>query len=290
VTATARKFRAAVLQFEVDPTSIKNNLSIAEELLEEAASEGAELAVFPEYCWTAYANPLLAEQVPSGPTSTQLIELARRHSMCLALGSMIEKDQDGMHLTSMVIGRDGTILGKHRKTSLVGADLEVKLEERSVVGMKDELGAGMVAGNKLDPIQTELGTFGVLLGAELDVPEAARTLIMKGAEILLVSVSFETRWVEDIDFLGRARAYENSAYVIVANRSGSWDSPEGYLTYGGGSAIISPLGEIICTVGQRATRGIAVGTIDLDNLEKIRNSFNIINLRNSEAYLSAKGK
>jgi predicted amidohydrolase len=282
-----RKFKAATLQFEVDPTSIQHNLSIAEELLEEAASEGAELAVFPEYCWTAYANPQRAEQVPYGPTLTRLGELARKHLMCIASGSLVEKDQDGMYLTSVLLGRDGALLGKHRKTSLVGADLEVKLEGKSVVGMKDEIGAGICAGSKLDPIRTELGNLGILLGAELDVPEAARTLIMKGAEILLASVSFETRWVEDINFLGRARAYENSAYVIVANRSGLWDSPEGYLTYGGGSAIVSPLGEIICTIGQRATKGISVATIDLDQLGEVRRSFNILNLRRPHAYISA---
>ena len=280
-----RKFKAATLQFEVDPTSIQHNLSIAEELLEEAASEGAELAVFPEYCWTAYANPQLAEQVPYGPTSTRLGEFARKHSMYIASGSLVEKDQDGMYLTSVLLGRDGALLGKHRKTSLVGADLEVKLEGKSVVGMKDEIGAGICAGSKLDPIRAELGNLGILLGAELDVPEAARTLVMKGAEILLASVSFETRWVEDISFLGQARAYENSAYLIVANRSGSWDSPEGFLTYGGGSAIMSPLGEMMCTVGRRTSKGIAVATIDLDLLREVRKSFNILSLRNSRAYI-----
>jgi predicted amidohydrolase len=279
-----RRFKVAALQFEVEPNNILGNLSTAAELVEEAASENVRLAVLPEYCWTAFADPRLAQRIPTGSIPQGICELARQHSMCIASGSIVETDEDRLYLTSLLIGPDGEILGKHRKTSLVGADVEVKLQGKSAVGMKNELGAGIHPGQSIEPIRTELGTIGLLLGAELDVPEVARTQVLKGAEILIASVSFEMRWAEDINFLGRARAYENSAYVIVANRSGDWDSPEGYLTYGGSSIIVSPLGEIISNAGQRLTKGMAAATIDFDRLTEIRRSFNMLALRQPELY------
>ncbi|MDA4130888.1 MAG: carbon-nitrogen hydrolase family protein, partial [Thaumarchaeota archaeon] len=147
-------------------------------------------------------------------------------------------------------------------------------------------GAGIEPGKSLDPIKSELGSLGILLGADLDTPEAARTLMLKGAEVIIAPVSFERQWVEDIEFLGKSRAYENSAYFIISNRSGEWNSPGGHLTYGGGSSIFSPMGEVISSAGTRSLSSYAVSLLDLNYLRSVRESFGMLGLRRPDAYAS----
>jgi predicted amidohydrolase len=280
-------FKAATLQFEVSPDAIDLNFRKAEGLVKSIIEDFGQidLVVFPEYAWTAYADPKTAQDIPDGKICRKLTNFANEYSTHIVAGSMVEKDDNGsLHLTSILVDRRGSVVGKHRKISLVGAGKQVRLGGRTVVGMKDELGAGIEPGKSVEPIKSELGNVGLLLGADLDTPEAARTLALKGAELLISPVSFERQWVEDIEVFGRARAYENSAYVIISNRSGEWNSPEGHLIYGGGSAIFSPMGEIVSSAGTRSTSSYALSIIDLEYLRNVRESFGMLSLRHPGAY------
>jgi predicted amidohydrolase len=282
-------FKAATLQFEISPDTIDQNLKTADNLVQSLTEDFGQidLIVFPEYAWTAYADAKTAEEIPDGKICSKMMRMAKEYSTHIVAGSIVERDPKGsFYLTAVLIDRSGKVLGKHRKISLVGAGAQVKLGGRSVVGMKDELGAGMEPGKSLDPIKSELGSLGILLGADLDTPEAARTLMLKGAEVIISPVSFERQWVEDIEFLGKSRAYENSAYLIVSNRSGEWNSPGGHLTYGGGSAIFSPMGEVISSAGTRSLSSYAVSLLDLNYLRSVRESFGMLGLRRPDAYVS----
>lgn len=72
------------------------------------------------------------------------------------------------------------------------------------------------------------------------------------------------------DTLLRARAIENLAYVVGVNRVGT----DPACTYGGGSAVISPRGETLVSLGNKEAVGaITLGDDDKDALDRFRKKF-----------------
>ena len=82
----------------------------------EAADDGAELAVFPELVIHGHCTPNtweIAEEVPDGPTTKKLIELAAEYGLVLSVG-LSEKENDLVYNTQVLVGPAGYI-GKQRK-------------------------------------------------------------------------------------------------------------------------------------------------------------------------------
>lgn len=280
------RYKAAAVQFEVKPRDIDFNLSKAEGLLDEAAKENVKLAVFPEYCWTGYPAAEFAEPVPGGTISNRLSEKAKEHGMHIISGSIIEKDGGELFLTNAFINAKGEIVGKQRKISILDSRWSISTKEW-YPAMKDDAGAGIKPGDVVQPVKTELGSIGTMFGADVDVPEHARTLVLKGAEILVASVSIEQKfWADEIEFWARCRAWENSCYLILADRVGTWkNSPEGDVRYAGYSLIVSPFAEIICSAS-KFQEELAIATIDIKAFREIRKYHYLPSLRdaNPKAY------
>ncbi len=80
------------------------------------------------------------------------------------------------------------------------------------------------------------------------------------------------------------RAFENMFYVVAANRVGMWeDTPIGDVLFLGSSRIISPLGEIMASAGE-FTEGMAMGSIDLTVLRKMKQESNLLEWRLPHTY------
>ena len=105
----------------------QRNVSVALDLVERAARQGAELVVLPEY--TPYlgrrsGNEANAEPIP-GPTSERFAEVAARWGIWLLAGSMLERsDQPGRYYnTSLLFDPSGRQVAKYRKIHLFDIDL-----------------------------------------------------------------------------------------------------------------------------------------------------------------------
>src|SRR5688500_18171605 len=143
----------------------------AVELLEEAAGDGAQLAVLPEtfvplYPGNAWGQAAAAfggfdelwerlwensVEVP-GPQLEPLVETCRRHDLVCAIGvNEREAERPGsLYNTVVYLSREG-VLHKHRKL---------------MPTMQERLFHGIGAGDDLDPVQTPLGRVGGLLCGE----------------------------------------------------------------------------------------------------------------------------
>jgi predicted amidohydrolase len=270
------EFKIGAVQFQSAPDDVDENLSNAVKLLDEATRSGVKLTVFPEYCWTGYPHSKFAQPIPEGAIIKVLADVAKRNQMHIVTGSFVEEEKGGLFSSNVIIDSKGEIVGKQRKVHLLDKTLGGPI--------KNELGAGLKPGGFFEIFETELGKIGILTGSDIDPPEAARTLALKGADILAVSLSGDMKWLDCIRYLTRARAYENGVYVIVSNRVGKWEkSPMGDITYAGSSMIISPLGEILASAGVYA-EGVAVASINILKLHEMRKSFNILTLRKRETY------
>ena len=100
----------------------------------------------------------------------------------------------------------------------------------------------------LEPVTVELGgtTVGVMTCYDLRFPELARTLVDRGAEVLLVPAAWVAgpRKVDHWTTLLRARAIENTVYVVGVGQPGP--------RYTGHSMVVGPLGDVLVEGGDGA--------------------------------------
>src|SRR5262245_60465539 len=112
-----RRLRVASVQMESLPGDKKANFRKIESFVEKAAAQRVRLILFPECCVTGYwfirnltSDQLgaLAEEVPDGPSTRRLVELAARHNVVVGAG-LVEAAGEGVFHNSYVVALpDGT--------------------------------------------------------------------------------------------------------------------------------------------------------------------------------------
>ncbi len=88
--------------------------------LTRARELGAQIACFPEACLFGWVNPeahAQADPIP-GRTTVRLGELARKHSMMIAIG-LAEQQAGKLHNAAVLIDLDGELLLHHRKMNIL---------------------------------------------------------------------------------------------------------------------------------------------------------------------------
>ncbi|MGV6813541.1 MAG: nitrilase-related carbon-nitrogen hydrolase [Phycisphaerales bacterium] len=102
---------------------------------------------------------------------------------------------------------------------------------------------------------------------DLRFPELFRLNIHQGAQVFVLGANWPSPRIAHWRALCIARAIENQAYVIAANRTGS----DPHLRYPGNSIIINPMGEVIGELGDEET--VLGATIDPDLITHWRSTF-----------------
>src|SRR3954469_24238029 len=118
-----RDIRVATVQFQSEPGDKAYNLGRVRHFVTQAAESGVEIIAFPEMCLTGYwhvrkltqpAVEALAEPVPDGPCTQELLRLSREHGMSIAAG-LIERGDDGRLYNSYVVAMADGKWARHRK-------------------------------------------------------------------------------------------------------------------------------------------------------------------------------
>lgn len=235
---------AAILQFSPRFGDVNTNLAYIEESL---TGLDADLAVLPELCTTGYQflsreeAVSLSEPVPDGPAVQVMTALARKERMYICWG-MAEKAGDVLYNSSVLTGPDGYI-GIYRKTHLF-------LDEKK----------WFAPGNLGFPVWT-IGDIraGMMVCFDWIYPEAARSLALQGADIILHPVNLVLPWCQQAMLI---RSLENRVFSITANRVGAeqrGDAAE--LRFTGGSQIADPAGNILFRMGPDAA-GVQIAAFD----------------------------
>jgi predicted amidohydrolase len=105
-------------------------------------------------------------------------------------------------------------------------------------------------------------TLGLMTCYDLRFPELGRALVDRGADVLVVPAAWVAgpRKVDHWRTLVRARAIENTAYVVAAGQPGP--------RYSGHSLVVDPLGDVLAEAGEAAETLTA--TLDTAVLEEAR--------------------
>lgn len=245
------------------------NIERAERLVRQAAARGAKIACLPELFNTMYFCVETrreyfdwAEPVP-GPTTDRMGALARELGIVL-IAPVFEKAPDGRYFNcAAVLGPDGQMIGKYRKSSIPFMDAAQSRDPRG--NEKFYFSPGDLGFPTFD---TPFARIGILICYDRHFPEAARVLGLGGAEIVFVPTATTrmTRYLWDVEL--RAHAVANVFYVCGVNKVGV-DIGGSTRDHHGNSMIVSPKGEIMAEAS--ATEDdIAVADVDLSALPALR--------------------
>jgi deaminated glutathione amidase len=271
---SGRELAAAAIQMSSTPDKAENRI-IAENLLREAVSAGAQLVVLPEL-WSCHGLDAVyrenAEPVP-GPTTEFLANLARELGVYLLGGSILEGEPGAERLsnTSTFFDPSGELRAVYRKIHL----FDVKVSDREYLES-----ANIAPGEEIVTAKAGPATLGLSVCYDVRFPELYRLLTLRGAEILAVPAAFTLQTGKDHwELLLRARAVENQAFVVAPAQWGR--KADGRWTYGR-SMIVDPWGTVLATCPDR--NGFALATLDLDYLDRFRSEFPALANRRPEAY------
>src|ERR687885_598034 len=204
-----RDIRVAAVQFQHAPGDKSYNLGRIRQFVALAARSGVEIIAFPEMCLTGYwhvrklsreAVDALAESVPEGASSRELLRLAREHGITIGAG-LIERAEDGRLYNAYVVAMPDGRWGLHRKLH--------SFEHEAISD-----------GDRYTAFDTPHGCrVGVLICYDNNIVENARATALLGAEILLAPHqtggcdSVSPRAMKPIDPAIWARRHEDPAAI-----------------------------------------------------------------------------
>lgn len=262
----------AIAQFHPRLAESEANLTRIGEIIDHiCGAQRVNIVVFPELTTTGYECGVkfteLAEPVP-GHTIETLAERAQRYQTYIALGMVIKhKVESVVYDGAILIDPNGEVAGQYHKVHL-------KPEERPIFR----------GGYKFPVFETTFGVIGMLIGWDLAFPEAARSLALDGAELIVAPANWENQSIEEWKTYLRARAFENSLFIAGANRIGD----EYTYSFGGESAVMAPRGETLAYVGrdenERPKEAYSIAKIDLDLVKKYREELQIMQSRQPATY------
>jgi N-carbamoylputrescine amidase len=224
----------------------------------EAAGRGANIILTPElfqghYFCTAQEEKNFARAFPADqhPCVTALRELAAKHKVFLPV-SFYEKDGPCYYNSVAAVGPDGTMMGVYRKTHIPdGPGYQEKFYFRP-----GDTGYRVW--------QTPWGKVGVGICWDQWFPEAARGMMMLGADVLLYPTAIgsepHNKALDTRDRWRRAQqghAVSNVVPVAAANRVGT----ENGQAYYGSSFIADQSGALVESF-DRTEEGVLVHAFD----------------------------
>ena len=268
----------------------RDNLLRLGEGIRDLAKRGAELIVLQElhnslyFCQTEDVNNFdLAETIP-GPSTQFYGELAQKFGVVIVT-SLFEKRAPGLyHNTAVVLEKDGSIAGTYRKMHI--PDDPAYYEKFYFT--PGDLG--------FHPIQTSVGTLGVMVCWDQWYPEAARLMALQGAELLIypTAIGYESsdtpeeqqRQRRAWQTVMRGHAVANGLPVIAVNRVGFEPDPSGQtngIQFWGTSFVAGPQGEIVYEACDDDEESIIV-EMDMDHSEQVRRWWPFLRDRRIDSY------
>ena len=247
------------------------------------AEKGAQLIVLQELHNTLYfcqtedvSNFDLAETIP-GPSTEFFGALAKQLNVVIVI-SLFEKRAVGLyHNTAVVLEKDGSIAGTYRKMHI--PDDPAYYEKFYFT--PGDLG--------FQPIQTSVGTLGVMVCWDQWYPEAARLMALAGAEVLIYPTAIgysdeddeaeQQRQREAWTTVQRGHAVANGLPVVAVNRVGREDS----INFWGSSFVAGPQGEMLYRASEKEEERVIV-EVDLAHSENVRRWWPFLRDRRIENY------
>jgi N-carbamoylputrescine amidase len=266
------------------------NADRAETLVRQAAGQGAQVVLVQELFATPYfcieqlpQYFALAQPMQGHPLIARFADLARELGVVLPC-CYFERAGQAYFNSCAMIDADGRVLGNYRKTHIPQGP---GYEEKYYFSPGD-------TGFRV--WDTGFGRMGLGICWDQWFPEAARSMALRGAEVLLYPTAIgsepnspgydsQPHW----EMVMRGHAGANIMPVVAANRIGREVAPGGReVTFYGSSFIADQTGAIIARAG-RAEEAVLTATVDLDAIAELRASWGLFRDRRPETYVQGLG-
>ena len=258
-----QKLTVASVQFECHNGDKDYNLQVIDRITGEAARQGVQVISFHECSVSGYtfAQKLTKEQllevaelIPQGESTQELISIASRHNITLLAGLFEKDSQNNIYNSYLCVNRNG-IIAKHRK-------------------LHTFISPFLTPGNSYTTFELHGWKCGILICYDNNIVENVRATVLLGAQIIFMphvtmctpssrpgagfvdpklwtnrqndsgSLRREFDGLKGREWLMRwlpARAYDNGVYVVFSNPIGMDDDQ----LKNGCSMIIDPYGGIL---------------------------------------------
>jgi nitrilase len=257
----------AAVQMTSGP-DVSANLQTASGLLEQAAREGARVALLPEnfsFMGRHDADKrAVAERDGAGPVQEFLSRRARELKLWIVGGTTPISEVPGERVAAACLVYDdaGQRVARYDKIHLFDVDIPGRNEPYRE-------SAHIAPGSRLGLVPTPAGLLGLSVCYDLRFPEMYRSMAAAGAQWFTVPAAFtvptgRAHW----EALLRARAIENLSFVVAAAQWGHHAS--GRETYGD-SIIIDYWGAVLARLS--GGQGLIVAELDLGAQHAARHDF-----------------
>lgn len=230
----------------------RRNLQEIRRMLAIAGVRRSDLVLLGEYAnlhhrtWSTRKSEYVPEDIP-GRFTRAIASTAKKYRMNVVI-PMFGRYKNVLSSYAVIIDRNGRILGCYQKTH--------PTEQEQAMGIK--------AGNDLPVFSIDCAKIGIMTCMDIEYPEVAQVLMLRGAEMLLFP-HVQASWGEvDWEIRYRARAIDTGLYVVSA----CYGYPDGGWQPGkmiGRSGVVGRDGLILAEIG----RGIGVLSFEMD-LDKKR--------------------
>ena len=262
------------------------NVSNAEKLIRQAASKGAQIILIQElfesqyFCMDQKEELFeLSKPFENHPTINKFSELARELKVVLPV-SFFEKANRAHYNSVAIVDADGSVLGKYRKSHIPDGP---GYQEKFYFNPGD---TGFKVWN------TKYAKIGVGICWDQWFPEAARSMVLSGAELLLYPTAIggepEDDGFDSSDMWQRAmigHSASNQIPVIASNRIGTEKGIDIENYFYGRSFVTNHVGDKIAE-GSRDKEEVLIGKINLSEAETLRNVWGVFRDRRPDLYNS----
>ena len=249
--------KVGVVQMRPIFGAVEENIDRAISIIGQVSSD---LWVLPELFATGYQFRLaaearsLAEPVLGGLTVSRLIEAARKFDAFICAG-LPEIDRGRVYNATVLVGPDG-LVARYRKIHLFYHEKEI-----------------FSPGDLPFPVvDIGLAKVGMMICFDHFFPEAARTLAIRGAQVIAHPANLVMPIYAQLTM--RVRALENGVFTATANRVGEEARTDEALHFTGESQIVSPSGEILVSLSPTEERAESVVIDPLEASNKALNAYN----------------
>jgi predicted amidohydrolase len=265
------------------------------ELLRDAHARGAELVVFPELALTTFfprwfietwadVDEFFERSMPSAATQP-LFDAARDLGVGFAIGYAELTDDGHRYNTTILVERDGSIVGTYRKVHLPGHEDHEPwrpfqhLERRY-----------FEPGHEFTTWPAFNGFVGVATCNDRRWPETYRVLALQGCELALIGYNTPIHYAPDPSqdrlagfhnsLVLQSGAYQNGMWIVAVAKCGVEEGVDSLAE----SCIVAPSGEIVARA-TTATDEIIVADCNLDQCANYRQTlFDFDRYRRPDAY------
>ena len=278
-----RTINVAAIQASYGP-DMQANIGKTEGLIREAAEQGAQVILPPElfqgiYFPTRQDPKWFATAFAPGehPAVLALQKIAAALQVVIPI-SFFEKDGPRHYNSVAIADADGEILGVYRKSHIPdGPGYQEKYYFRpGDTGFK--------------VWKTRAGTIGVGICWDQWYPEAARAMVLEGAEVLFyptaigsepydAALDTHKQWQRAM----QGHAVVNAVPIVAANRIGLEDNDGTTQNFYGHSFIADHRGELIASLGENE-EGVLVSSFDLDEIARYRAEWGFFRDRRTDLY------